>query len=243
LLAELTARQLSTDMVQHDSGHSTGTVSVRFDTGQTNYTFTDEVAWDYLEFTPEWRQLASECSAVCFGTLAQRSPQSRHTIGQFLDVASQAVRLFDINLRVSFFDSRILEEGCRRATMVKLNELELPILAEALFLPAGAPVFQLAQLRARYELDLVVYTRGRRGTMLVLPDKVISPPAVAYPVAEAADDVGAGDACSAAVLVGWLMQMHPTRIAALANHMGAYVASQSGATPQLPQEFIQLVQE
>jgi fructokinase len=145
--------------------------------------------------------------------------------------------MFDVNLRPPFYDRDVLLESCRRASIVKLNENELPALAEALSLPAGAPVFQLAQLRARFELDAVVYTRGRRGTMIVLADKVISPPAVAFPVAESADDVGAGDACAAAVLVGWLLKLPPTRIAELANHMGAFVASQSGATPTLPLEI------
>jgi fructokinase len=122
-----------------------------------------------------------------------------------------------------------------------LNEHELPVLAEALGLTAAAPVFQLAQLRARYDLSVVVYTRGRLGTMLVLPDQVISPPAVGYLAADEADDVGAGDACTAAVLAGWLLKLSPTRIAELANHMGAFVASQTGATPKLPNEIKQLL--
>jgi fructokinase len=216
-------------------------VSVEFTAAGTKYAFADDVAWDHLEFTPEWRRLAGECSAVCFGTLAQRSPTSRETIRQFLDSAKQAVRLFDINLRPPHYDSQLLEDGCLRASIVKLNEHELPMLAEALRLPAGAPVFQLAQLRSRYELAAVVYTRGRRGTMLVLANEVISPPPVAYPIADAADDVGAGDACAAAVLVGWLMCLPPTRILELANHMGAFVSSQSGATPRLPREIMELV--
>ena len=39
--------------------------------------------------------------------------------------------------------------------------------------------------------------------MLVLPDEVIDPPAVSYPAASNADAVGAGDACTAGILVGW----------------------------------------
>jgi fructokinase len=77
--------------------------------------------------------------------------------------------------------------------------------------------------------------------MLVLKDKVISPPAVSYPVAPDADAVGAGDACSAGVLVGWSLRMPPSRVAVLANHLGAFVASRRGATPELPPEILQLV--
>jgi fructokinase len=107
-------------------------------------------------------------------------------------------------------------------------------------LPAGAPVYQLAYLRARFELDAVVYTRDRRGTMLVLDNKEIAPPAVGYPAAPNADAVGAGDACSAGILVGWSRGFSPLQTAELANHLGAYVASQPGATPVLPPELVAL---
>jgi sugar/nucleoside kinase (ribokinase family) len=89
-------------------------------------------------------------------------------------------------------------------------------------------------------LDAVIYTRARRGTMLILPDKVIAPPAVSYPAAPNADAVGAGDACSAGILAGWSLGLPPSRTAELANHLGAYVASQPGATPELPPEIISL---
>jgi fructokinase len=243
ILDAVAARGLDTDFVQQDATHPTGTVAVELTSTGPKYTFADDVAWDRLEFTPSWSDLAKNCSAVCYGTLAQRSRPSRETILTFLDAAKHAVRMFDVNLRPPYYDPELLEQSCRRASMVKLNEHELPVLAEALGLPAGAPVFQLAQLRARYELDLVIYTRGARGTMLVLPNKVISPPAVAYPITENADDVGAGDACTAAVLVGWLLKLPPARIAELANQMGAFVASQSGATPRLPDEIKRLVNE
>jgi fructokinase len=241
LLAELAERNLDADYVQRDPTHPTGTVDVRLTAGGAQYDFAEDVAWDHLELTPEWENLARDCSAVCFGTLAQRSAISRGTIQRFLELAKLAVRLFDVNLRPPFYDPHVLEQSCRSASIVKLNEQELPVLAESIRLPSGTPVFRLAQLRIRYDLDAVVYTRGRRGTMIVLGDEVISSPAVAYPATNHADDVGAGDACSAAVLVGWLMRLPPTRIAELANHIGAFVASQCGATPKLPNEILELM--
>jgi fructokinase len=215
-------------------------VHVSLEKGQPRYDIVQNVAWDHLEFTGEWRQLAASAAAVCFGTLAQRSAPSRAAIGQFLSAARGAVRLLDVNLRQNFYSRDVLEESCRRATLVKLNEDELPVIAKLLGLATGAPVFQLANLRARYDLAGVVYTRGRRGTMLVLDNKVIAPAAVSYPTAADADSVGAGDACSAGVLVGWSLGLPPTRVAELANHMGAFVASQRGATPSLPPEILQM---
>jgi len=238
IVQHLHFRGMTADFVQRDSDHPTSTVRVELKSGQPQYEFAPDIAWDHLEFTDEWADLARSATAVTFGTLAQRSPSSREAIWRFLEAAPQATRLLDVNLRSPFYDRTTVAESCRRATIVKLGDQELPVLAALLDLPAGSPVYQAAQLRARYELDAVVYTRGQRGTMIVLEDKVISPPAVSFPAAEHADSVGAGDACSAAILVGWSLGFPPLQTAALANHLGAYVASQPGATPQLPPAIV-----
>jgi fructokinase len=240
VVSELARRNMSTGFVQRDANHPTGTVNVTLQAGQPSFEIVPDVAWDHLEFTPAWADLARRATAVCFGTLAQRSAASRAAIVAFLDAASRAIRMFDVNLRQHFYDRNLLEANCRRATMVKLNEEELPVLSKSLALPAGAPVFQLEQLRARFNLDVVIYTRAHRGTMLILPNQVIVPPAVSYPAAANADAVGAGDACSAGILVGWSLGLAPSRTAELANHLGAYVASQPGATPDLSPEIISL---
>jgi fructokinase len=240
LLGELARLGMSAEHVQRDATHPTSTVNVTLNAGQPTFEIVANVAWDHLEFTPAWESLAAAANAVCFGSLAQRSPASRETIWRFLDAAEQAVRLFDVNLRQHYYDRMILSENCRRATIVKLNEEELPAVADLLALPAGAPDYRLAQLRSLYELEAVVYTRGQRGTMLVVGDKVFEPPVVGFPAAPNADAVGAGDACTAGILVGWLRDMLPAEIAELANHLGAFVASQKGATPTLPPEVIAL---
>ena len=83
VVRELTRRDMATDYVQRDAGHATSTVNVELRDGQPTYTFTPDIAWDHLEFTPAWAELAARCDAVCFGTLAQRSPQSRDRFGNF----------------------------------------------------------------------------------------------------------------------------------------------------------------
>jgi fructokinase len=237
---QLNQRGMLTSYVQRDAEHPTGTVNVMLQDGQPTFEIVADVAWDSMEFSPEWSELAKRTTAVCFGTLAQRSKQSREAIEAFLDAASGAIRLFDVNLRQQYFDAALLEASCRRATMVKLNEQELPVMAQLLGLSAGAPVDQLARLRSRFDLEALIYTRGERGTMLVLPDEVIDPTAVSYPAAPNADAVGAGDACSAGILAGWSRGLSPARTVELANHLGAYVATQPGATPVLPPEIISL---
>jgi fructokinase len=242
IVAQLAQREMATDYLQRDSEHPTGTVNVSLQAGQPTFQIVANVAWDYIEFTPAWSELAGRATAVCFGTLAQRSTASRRAVEAFLDAATNAIRLFDVNLRQHYYNAGLIEASCRRATMVKLNEEELPTLAKLLGLAAGVPTDQLAQLRDRFDLHAVVYTRAERGTMLVLRREVFSPPAVSYPAAPNADAVGAGDACSAGILVGWSLGLPPARTAELANHLGAFVASQPGATPVLPTEIISLAE-
>src|SRR3990172_7528952 len=69
VVRELARRGMATDFVQRDVDHPTSTVNVALEDGQPTYTFTPDIAWDHLEFTPEWAALASTCDAVCFGTL------------------------------------------------------------------------------------------------------------------------------------------------------------------------------
>ncbi len=237
----LARRGMASEFVQRDVEHPTSTVNVALEAGQPTFTFSADIAWDHLEFTAEWAELARQSDAVCFGTLAQRSQQSRVTIWKFLDTAPQAIRLFDVNLREGFYDREAIIEGCRRATIVKLNDKELKVLAEMLELPDESPRAQLEQIRDRLHLDAVVFTRGEQGTLLVDRETVVDPRPVQYEAAAHADAVGAGDACSAGVLVGWLLAMPHAKVAELANHLGAYVASQPGATPELPPEIIRRV--
>lgn len=223
LRAEIRGR-LDAAGLQTDPERPTGTVGVTLEKGEPRYDIVKDVAWDRLEPAPE---LAESADAVCFGTLAQRSPRSREAIRGFLDAAAKAVRLFDVNLRQDYYSREILHESLRRATMIKLNETELPVVLGLLELR------NLEALRAAYGLTHAVLTRGERGTSI---NGVEGEP-VRFPLQPGADSVGAGDACSAGVLTGVLRDWPVERTLALANRMGAYVASVPGATPRLPAEL------
>src|SRR5579885_579364 len=107
---ELSARNLDTSAVQVDLNLPTGTVDVRFQNGQPEYEIRKPVAWDALEWSSEWQRLARRCDAVCFGTLAQRSSQSRATILQFVEhTPRSSLRVFDINLRKPFYSREMIE--------------------------------------------------------------------------------------------------------------------------------------
>ena len=246
VIAALRERGMTTDYVQTDPDRPTGRVDVDLDLdGQPTYDIVPHVAWDVLQYDPDLDDLAQTCDAVCFGTLAQRDAQSRNAIYRFLDTARRAVRLFDVNLRGPqqhpFYDARVLERSCERATIVKLNEHELPIVADLLNLRSDGLDGRVEALLKAYPLEMVVLTRGALGTTLYTKTKRVVGEPVSYPRVDGADSVGAGDACSAGVLVARVLRRPAEKIVALANHMGAFVASQPGATPALPPDLLALV--
>jgi len=206
------------------------------------------VAWDWLQFDPDLEELARRCEAVCFGSLAQREGQTRNTIYRFLSTASHAIRMFDVNLRQHYYDQRVLRRSCEEATVVKLNDAELPVVADLLAVtPASGeaePSFALARaLLRQFSLKLVALTRGAKGTVLLTPTQTLQQPPVSYPPAPGADAVGAGDACAAGLLVGMMLRWPLSKVLSLANHTGAYVASQPGATPKLPEWLLEKAQK
>lgn len=251
LLDELRTRGLTTEFVQIDAAHPTGRVDITLRDGEPTYDFLADVAWDHLKWTPEWRRLAETCDAVVFGTLAQRCPTSRATVQRFVEAAQQAVRLFDVNLRVTFFDADSLRRGVELATAIKLNADELPIVLRLLNLAETSTDAALAETAsndgarrllhafARTGLRSVVVTRGERGTELWTHECVIRGPVARFERHPQADNVGAGDACSAGLLWGWLNEWPADKTVTLANRLGAFVASQPGATPAIPDELRQ----
>jgi fructokinase len=228
--------RLSTTDVQLDPAHPTGVVKVDVDpAGQPTFDIARDVAWDFFEWTPAWNSLAERADAVCFGSLAQRSPQSLKTIRSFLNALRPGTtRVFDVNLRQSFYSARVLEESSEVADIIKVNHDELPVVAKLLGLPFTYDEMRAAQwLRAKYDAKLVCITRGAKGSVVVSETETSEHPGYRVHVA---DTVGAGDAFTAALVYHYLRHASVSTLNEAANRMGAWVASQSGATPA-PDEF------
>ena len=217
--------------LQLDPDHPTGTVQVSVDpAGQPTFDIAESVAWDFFAWTPEWRALAERADAVCFGSLAQRSPQSRATVRAFLRALRPGVtRVFDVNLRQSFYDADTLSESAKLADIMKVNTDELAIVAKLLRIPFIYDEVRAAHwLRDILGLKLVCITRGAKGSLIVSADETSEHPGYRIHVA---DTVGAGDAFTAALVYHYLRHASVPTLNEAANRMGAWVSSQVGATP------------
>jgi fructokinase len=225
---------LDINRIQRDLSHPTGTVKVEVDSlGQPEYRIAENVAWDFMELSEDWIALARSAHAVCFGSLAQRNPVSRAAIRAFLSaLPSFAIGIFDVNLRQSYFSSEILRDSARHAKVLKLNHEEFPRFLELLQCPLKnsecSDVSAARWLCRELGVRLVCITRGGAGSTLVTPESHHEHPGYSVKIA---DTVGAGDAFTAALVHHALRGSSLATMNAAANRMGAWVASQEGATP------------
>ena len=236
-------------LLQIDSDHPTGTVGVEIRHGEPYYIIHEPAAWDFVEWTPEWRALASTADAVCFGTLAQRNAVSRGTIREFLAATRpDCVRVYDVNLRPPFFNRKLIADSLALATIFKLNEAEVPqvlaILGATESFPAGETgLLESARwLLGKYPLQLVAITMGADGSLLVTPDafhrrkRIVrnrKGAARSVGAVQMADPVGAGDAFTAALVTYHLNGASLAEMNEAGNRWGGWVASQPGAMPYL----------
>lgn len=231
---------LRSKFLQIDTQHPTSTAKVEVDPmGQATFEFTPNSAWDYFEWTPEWQKLASTADAVCFGTLAQRSPQSRATIRSFLqEVGRGTTRIFDVNLRAPFYSAEMFDDSLKLSDVVKLNQDELPIVVKSLGGTFTDEERSARWLRDKYGLRLVCITRGAKGSLLVSSTEVQQHAGIRVSVA---DTVGSGDAFTAALIYHYLRRVSLATMNEAANRMGAWVASQTGATPPRDDYYLQQI--
>jgi fructokinase len=221
---------LAATFVQKDVEHPTGTVKVEVHgAGLPTFEIAQSVAWDFLEWTPQWQKLASETDAVCFGSLAQRTLQSHQTIRQFLmHTRPDTVHVFDVNLRQCFYSAQVLGESAKLAQIVKLNHDELPQIMRLLELSQENETASARRLLSMFGLKMVCVTRGDRGSLLVTADETCEHPGFRIQVV---DTVGAGDAFTAGLVHHYLRGCGLEAMNDSANRLGAWVARNAGATP------------
>jgi fructokinase len=232
IISVLEEHGVRTDGITEDSRYPTGTVTVKVDiNGKPRYTIHEQVAWDHIPWNDHMQVLAGNAAAVCFGSLAQRSPDSRRTIRKFLEYApDKCLRIFDINLRQSYYSPEIIRDSLTCADVLKLNDEELPILSN-LFSLEGSVREQLYQLIDQFSLCAAALTRGAHGCQLITPAGYAEHPGIS--LQSIADTVGAGDAFTAALAVGLLREQEPECICEYANRLAGYVCTCKGAMPPI----------
>lgn len=217
--------------------YPTGTVQVELDAeGVPCYDIKEGVAWDNIPYTPALEDLAKHTKAVCFGSLAQRSVVSRDTINRFIDAmpAEDTLKIFDINLRQGFYTKEILCNSFSKCNILKINDEELVTVSRMFGYPGIDLQDKCWILLAKYNLKMLILTCGVNGSYVFTPGNVSF---VETPRVEVADTVGAGDSFTAAFVSSILSGLSIGEAHKLAVEISAYVCTQNGAMPVLPQSL------
>lgn len=236
ILEVLEGLNLDDTFIQKSDDFPTGTVSVELDAnGSPSYTIHENVAWDKIAWDKELKNLATEADAVCFGTLAQRDEISQQTIWEFLEnTKPYCLRVFDINLRQSFYKKETIVKSLELANVLKLNDEELPIVADYLGYK-GTSDENLKKLMNEFQLKLIAYTKGSKGSILFTPTDSSQ---YNVPKISVVDTVGAGDSFTGILIAGLLQNIEIKKIHEKATEVSAFVCTQKGATPIVPEQIL-----
>ena len=217
----------------------TGTVQVTVDdAGIPCYDIRQNVAWDNIPFTEELRRLAGRTCAVCFGSLAQRSEVSRNTVRSFLEAmpdGDDIYRVFDINLRQNFYTQETVRDSLDRCNILKINDEELDIVGGMFGYSGHDAQGNCRKLLETFGLKMVILTCGVDGSYVIGRDSVSF---METPKVLVADTVGAGDSFTAAFTAAMLKGKTVHEAHRLAVDVSAYVCTQNGAMPELPDTLI-----
>jgi fructokinase len=233
ILDELAFRGLSLEYIAAIPDHPTGTVTVELTDGMPSYNIHAPVAWDFIPWSNHLKQLAQEADAVCFGSLAQRNPSSAETIKLFLEhTGSNCLKVFDINLRQSFYNREIIEFSLRNCNLLKVNDKELPVIAEMFGL--GSVVDKAIKLlMEKYMLNCLVLTKGKNGSVFYDGSQRIFTPV--YDYGPKIDTVGCGDCFTATLVTGLLSGLQPEEAMTHASKAAGSVCASIGAMVEMPE--------
>ena len=214
----------------------TGTVQVELDAqGVPAYEIREGVAWDNIPFTPEMEKVARSCKAVCWGSLAQRHEVSRNTIHRFLDATPPTcLKIFDINLRQTFYDEEVIRASLKRCNILKINDEELVIIGRLFGYPGLDMSNKCWLILGKYNLDMLVLTCGVNGSYVFKPGAMTF---LETPKVDVADTVGAGDSFTASFCAAILKGLSVSDAHQLAVETSAYVCTCNGAMPRIPAEL------
>ena len=224
------------DFVQRNELPTSRVLVTLNEDGVPQYEIVEGVAWDAMEISSAALKLVENASIICWGSLAQRSEKSRKSVLALLDAAPEScLKVFDINIRQHYYNNDIVEASLNRADILKLNEDELPLVAQMLSL-SGSEAEIVKSLIDKYSLKCLIYTHGADFSEVYTADGEYSH--VPTPRVPVADTVGAGDSFTAVFVTSLLQGKTISESHNLAVDVSAFVCTQSGAINPLPESIV-----
>ena len=229
------ATGVNLDFVQRNDLPTSRVLVTLDDKGIPQYEIVEGVAWDAIECPDSALELVRDASVICWGSLAQRTEKSRQSVLSMLAAApASCLKVFDINIRQHYYSPEVIKTSLDYADILKLNEDELPLVAEMLGM-TGNEDEVISEIIEKYSLKYVVYTHGADFSRVYGAEGLLSHQDT--PKVTVADTVGAGDSFTAVLVTSLLQGKDITAAHALAVEVAAFVCTQHGAINSLPAEI------
>lgn len=214
----------------------TGTVMVELKEGIPSYDIVLGSAWDSIVLDENTKKELSgeEWDVLYLGSLAQRSETSRASLAWILEKVKRKIVFFDVNLRQTWFSREVIENSMKYTTILKVNDEEVPVIAELLFGGKMTEEQLAREVMDRYGVSIVIITMGGEGALFF--DKKREYKLKPVP-ARVVDTVGAGDSFSGAFVFAYLKTGDIDRAGRLALDVASFVVSSEGALPDYSQEL------
>lgn len=218
---------MTTAGLQLDLQHPSGVVDVQFVEGEPVYSIVENSAWDFIDKTclPQLQQ----DSLLYHGSLALRNPESAAAL-DYIKLQAGTSIFIDINLRSPWWKLPQVRQMLSDARWLKLNQHELAQIQPDLTEKAVDDDSVLMNLLQKYQLELLIVTRGEQGVVVCDQQGTVSR-VVPDRVSQVADTVGAGDAFSSVMLLGQYQQWPlPVRLQRALQFASAVVGLQGATT-------------
>jgi fructokinase len=233
LLQVYQKHRVNSDLVQVLQDYPTGIVHVELtESGLPTFTIGENAAWDHWEWNQETEEAVRKADALYFGTLGQRGDTARAGVRNALAIAQNQniPRILDINLRAPFYNDSLIRDSIDLCSVLKLSDEELKRVTQACKLNSHiGDTAALKELSSKFDLELVVMTRGAEGAVLISEEELVEQPGEPVTVV---DTVGAGDSFTASMTLDLLEGKDYPQILKTACRVAAGVCSHAGAVPE-----------
>lgn len=211
---------------QTDAEQPTGLVNAtEGENHEMTYDIAFPAAWDFIEWKPEYEELASQSNYLVFGTLSNRYHITRETLHRLVQCSHRNV--FDVNLRTPHYQQPGVEVLLKETDILKMNLAELVMITDW-FGRGGNTEDRMKFLRHRFEIETIIVTQGGDGAMLLAEEKLLVHPGYRIDVK---DTIGSGDSFLAGFLTQIIRGAETKQALDFAAAIGAFVATKSGGTP------------
>ncbi|RRO13362.1 carbohydrate kinase family protein [Flavobacteriaceae bacterium 14752] len=229
LISYLEDNNINTDCIQVLEDYSTGKVKVKLDQkGSATYTIEHPSAWDKISLEETAISVVKNANAFIFGSLVARDNVSRETLFELIDFAKY--RVFDVNLRPPHYDLKVLEKLMNNADFIKFNDDELYEICQSLGSRFNGLEQNLKFIAEKTNTKHICVTKGQHGAVLLYNKNLYYNSGY---IIKVVDTVGAGDSFLGSLISQLLSQVEPQKAIDFACAVGALVAQNEGANPNI----------